>query len=145
VTNGTFDTWAPPAFRPNGLVTDASFVRLVDVPFAAGAAALRHWWACNQHDGVVRVGSYLLVGGIGVEPDFVRARFTVRRRLDPLRHSLPMEVELSSWTQLPPVTRLELIARRRVRIGGRRRFLVGHCVVDSLVAALKAAATPVGC
>jgi hypothetical protein len=137
-----FATRDTPYFRPSGLVSDTSFVRFVDVPFATAATALTRWWEDRQHDGVVTIGSYVLVGAVARDPGIARVRFAAHHRLNPVRHPLPMEIELASWSRLRPMTRLELVARRRVHLGQRRYLVLGHQVLETITRELKRSAPP---
>jgi hypothetical protein len=118
-----------------GLVSETSFLRLVDLSFATVAAALTTWWEHEQRDGFVAVGPSARVGRIHIEHGVGRVRVVVRRRWGPLSRSLPMDLELAPWSELQPATRMELIARRRVRVNWRY-FGTGQQALDTIIAEL---------
>jgi hypothetical protein len=118
-----------------GLVSETSFLRLVELPFATVAAALEALWASEQHDGFVAVGPNAVMGRPNLENGVGHASVVVRRGWGPVGGSLPMELEFSPWSELRPVTRLELIAQRRSS-ATRRYFGTGHQVLDTIIAEL---------
>jgi hypothetical protein len=118
--------------RDGGLVSGTSFLRLVDLPFATVAAALEAMWQHGQRGGYVRIGGNALMGRPSIDNGVGRVPVVIRRRRGPASSSLPMDLELASWSDARPVTRLELIAGRRVR-ATRRYFSAGHDVLDTLI------------
>jgi hypothetical protein len=115
-----------------GLVSGTSFLRLVDLPFATVAAALESLWEREQRGGFVTVGTGAHVGRPEVANGIGRVRVIMERRWGRISSSLPMELEIAPWSDSRPVTRLELVAGRRVR-ATRRYFLAGHLVLDAII------------
>jgi hypothetical protein len=122
-----------------GLVSETSFLRHVNLSFATVVSALENWWERDQLDGLVAVRPDARMGRIKVEHGVGRVRVVIRRRWGPLASSLPMELELAPWSGLTPMTSMELIARRHVRLKWRY-FGTGHHVLDAIIAALHARA-----
>ncbi len=134
----------PGAQRRQPIAAVTSFVRLVDLSFAAVVSALDTWWEADQSEGFVHAGSTVLVGRLSIEHGIGRVAVIVRRPRRPFTRSLFMELELASWSDRPPMTRLELVARRRVRLS-RRYFHIGHQAADILIAELwRSSAVPPG-
>lgn len=119
-----------------GLMSETSFLRCVDVSFATVNAALETWWEREQRDGFVAVGAHARIGRINVDHGVGRVRVVLGRGWGPFRSSVPMELELAPWSERQPVTRLELIARRRVRTN-ERYFRTGRQLLDILIAQIE--------
>jgi hypothetical protein len=115
------------------VVSGTSFLRCVDLPFATVATALEAWWERDQRGGTVAVDRHTQMGRINVDSGVGRVRIVICRGWGPLRSSVPMELELAPRYERQPVTRLELIARRRVH-ASERYFRIGHEVLDTLIA-----------
>jgi hypothetical protein len=138
--------WRPDgAHSVPGLVSTTSFLRSVDLPFATVASQLRHRFEGTERGGAAAVGPTLSMAQIRIERDVARFGLVIRRRGGPLRRPLRMDLELSPLAGGRPATRMELVARQRVR-SGRRYFRTGHSALDALVAHLSCPAlrTPCG-
>jgi hypothetical protein len=131
-------------FADQALVSETSFLRLLDCSFPAAATALTAWWEHEQRDGFVAVGSKARVGRMRIDHGVGRVRLVIRRRWGPLHSSLPMELELAAWSERRPVTRLELIARSGVRVKWRY-FSTGNEVLDAIVAEVSKEVLVEGC
>jgi hypothetical protein len=115
-----------------GLVSGTSFLRPLDLPFVTVAAALENLWEREQRGGFVTVGAGAHMGRPAVANGVGRVRVVMRHRWGRAGSSLPMELEIAPWSDSRPVTRLELVAGRRVR-ATRRYFLAGHLVLDAII------------
>ncbi len=121
---------------PVGWLAETSFVRHVDLSFPAVVSALETWWEADQSEGFVNLAATVLVGRLSIEHGIGRVGVVVRRPRRPSTRSFVMELELAPWSERRPVTRLELVPRRRVRLS-RRYFQTGHWVVDTLITELR--------
>ncbi|HXQ19161.1 MAG TPA: hypothetical protein VN781_05980 [Acidimicrobiales bacterium] len=123
------------------MLSQASFLRSLDLPFAAAACRLQDWWAAEELDGVAALGASVSMGPISIEPGVATAGLVVRRGWGPVRRTVRMDLELAPWSARHPLTRMELVARQRVRTG-RRYFRAGHRVLDGVIAELSRRGAP---
>jgi len=118
-------------------VSQTSFLRSVDLPFVVVASALHHWWERDEPARNAELGPSLQLGHVTIEPGLARAAVTIRRPRGSFRRTLRMELELSPLSAHHSMTRVELVARQRVR-AGQRYFRAGHVALDALVAGVVA-------
>jgi hypothetical protein len=116
-------------------IAASSFLRFVDLPFDDAALALSSWWEAEQRGGSVAIGDRARLGPVRLGPGGAHVSFPLRYHRGPGAW-LPMEVEVTPWTRAPAMTRMEVVALRRVQLGARY-FEVGHTVLDAITTELQ--------
>jgi hypothetical protein len=117
------------------LVARTSFLRSVDLPFGSVTSELRRWRNGSDQGVLFDVGRALSMGSVCVDLGVARVSVVVHRHFGPIRRSVRMDLELSPVPGRHPITRMEMVARQRVR-SGRRYFRSGHRALDALVTEL---------
>jgi|HubBroStandDraft_1064217.scaffolds.fasta_scaffold45998_2 hypothetical protein len=120
--------------REPGLVGATSFLRSVDLPFVTVASELRRL-GDSRSLGLSDDGGTLSLGPVRIDLGLATVGVVLRRRWAVVRRQLQMDLELSPVPGHQPFTRVEMVARQRVR-AGRRYFRTGLQALDTLVAEL---------